>query len=66
MGIFQFDFRFDKEWVFNDWILFLYLDVQNLTNRMNAENIRYDYDFENFQEISGLPIFPIFGLRGEF
>jgi len=63
---FQFDLRVDRKWVFNNWILYFYLDVQNVTNRKNVENIRYDFDFENFQEISGLPIFPIFGLRGEF
>jgi TonB family protein len=65
-GFFQADARVDKRWVFDRWMFALYLDVQNVTNRENAE-----FNFQNFDcsaqvAVPGLPVFPSFGLRAEW
>lgn len=65
-AFYQVDLRIDKKWIFDDWILSLYLDIQNLTNRANVENTRYSYDFSRSESVTGLPILPTFGLKGEF
>jgi hypothetical protein len=63
---FQWDLRVDKKWVFNTWILSAYLDLQNATNRMNTEAVRYAYDFSRQTTVRGLPILPTLGVKGEF
>jgi len=63
---FQLDVRVDKRWTFEKWILDAYLDVQNVTNRYNEEGDNTNYDFTKSQPLVGLPIFPSFGLRGDY
>ncbi len=63
---FQADIRIDKKWVFEDWMLSLYLDVLNATNRQNREGVSYSYDYSEQTEVAGIPVFPTFGLRAEF
>jgi outer membrane receptor protein involved in Fe transport len=63
---FQLDFRIDKKWVYDTWILWLYLDVQNATNRKNVEQLQYAYDYSESATVSGLPVVPSFGLKAEF
>jgi hypothetical protein len=65
-AFFQWDARVDKKWVYDTWILWVYLDVQNLTNTKNAESIRYSYDYSSKATITGLPLFPTIGVKGEF
>ncbi|MDZ4676760.1 MAG: TonB-dependent receptor plug domain-containing protein [Oligoflexia bacterium] len=65
-AFFQIDFRIDKRWVYNTWILNTYLDIQNLTNSKNVESISYSYNFSQKEYITGLPLIPSFGLRAEF
>ena len=62
----QLDLRVDKEWVFDLWKLALYLEVQNVYYQKNAEGIQFNYDFSQTSWISGLPILPVFGVKGEF
>ena len=62
----QLDVRLDKRWKFKAWQLSAYLDVQNVYNRANAEAIQYNYNFTARQYVTGLPILPSLGLRGEF
>lgn len=62
----QLDIRVDKRWIFNAWTLTAYLDIQNVSNRPNAEGIQYNYDYTKSKAGQGLPIYPIFGLKGEF
>ncbi|WP_437784118.1 TonB-dependent receptor domain-containing protein [Sorangium sp. So ce1097] len=62
----QLDVRLDKTWKFRRWKLSAYLDVQNVYNNANSEAIQYNYNFTSRQYVSGLPILPSFGLRGEF
>jgi len=63
---FQFDVRLDKRFVFNRWMLSLYLDVQNVTNRKNPERVLYNYDYSERTYINSLPVLPTLGIRGEF
>jgi hypothetical protein len=42
-----------------------YLDVQNAYNAENAEGARYSYDYSEREAVSGLPLFPNLGLKGE-
>lgn len=63
---FQLDFRIDRKWIYDTWILSAYLDIQNLTNAENGQNISYNYDFSESDTARGLPILPILGVRGEF
>ena len=62
----QLDFRVDKKWVYDRWLLNVYLDVQNVYNRSNPEGIRYNFDTSEHTYASGLPIIPSLGVRGEF
>jgi hypothetical protein len=59
------DARIEKLWTFKTWKIALYLDVQNVYNATNSEGIAYDFEYRQTQKISGLPILPNLGLRGE-
>jgi hypothetical protein len=61
----QLDLRVDKTWKFEAWQLTAYLDVQNAYNRRNVEAVSYNYDYSKSSTISGLPILPIVGVKGE-
>lgn len=63
---FQLDVRIDKRFVFQDWMLAIYLDVQNVTNRGNVEGLINAYDYSATTPVTGLPILPILGVRGEY
>jgi len=63
---FQADLRVDKKWIQDTWILWLYLDLQNVTNRRNVENLQYAYDYSESQSVAGLPFIPSFGIKAEF
>ena len=65
-AFFQADVRFDKKWVFDRWIVTGYLDIQNITNHENAETIRYSYNYQQSEKVTGLPIYPTLGVKMEF
>ena len=60
---FQLDLRLDHAWKRPWGILNLYLDVQNVTNRTNAEGVKYEMDFTVRKFTRGLPIFPSIGIE---
>jgi TonB family protein len=60
------DVRVDKEWLYDTWLLALYLEVQNVYNQQNPEGIMYNYDYTEIDYVYGLPILPVLGIRGEF
>jgi TonB family protein len=62
----QLDIRVDKRWIYRNWIMNLYLDLQNVYNRANPEGVTYNYNFTKSQIAQGLPILPILGLRADF
>ena len=60
---FQLDVRLDHAWRRRWGIVNLYLDVQNVTNRRNAEGVTYNEDFTVRSYTRGLPIFPSIGVE---
>jgi hypothetical protein len=62
----QLDVRIDKSWVFRDWTLTAYLDVQNVYNAQNVEAYVTDYRFRTEVPVPGLPFLPILGVKGSF
>ncbi len=62
----QLDLRVDYKLTFNTWKLMFYLDVQNVYNQANQEGITYNYDYSKSAPLVGVPIFPSFGIKGEF
>ena len=65
-AFFQLDLRADKRWTYQEWILSAYLEVQNATNRKNPEGAGYNYDYSQQGWMTGLPLFPSFGIRAEY
>ena len=47
-------------------MLSLYCDVQNVTNRMNVETTVQNYDYTKEAYLTGLPILPVLGAKGEW
>ncbi len=60
------DVRVDRTWTYDRWRLSLYLDVQNVYNRANPEGWQYSFDYGQRASLTGLPILPILGLKGEW
>ena len=65
-AFFQLDLRADKRWTYRSWILSAYLEVQNATNRKNPEGAAHNYDYSQQGWMTGLPLFPSFGIRAEY
>jgi outer membrane receptor protein involved in Fe transport len=61
----QLDLRVDKTFAFKRWRLKLYIDVSNVYNNPAAEAAVYSYDYTQSAALTGLPIIPSFGIRGE-
>jgi hypothetical protein len=61
----QLDVRGEKKWQFEDWSLAAYLELLNAYNAKNAEGTSYSYDYSEKETVTGLPIFPNLGIRGE-
>jgi hypothetical protein len=62
----QVDVRVDKTWIYNTWRLSAYLSFINATNHANVEALTYSYDYSEQGSINGLPILPVFGMKGEW
>jgi TonB family protein len=62
----QLDLRIDKRWDFRVWRLSTYLDVQNVYYSQNVEGYAYNYNYTQRRKVTGLPIIPSLGVRGEF
>ena len=62
----QLDVRAEKTWLFNTWKIGVYLDVQNVFNVENQEAIQYDYRFRERASVTGVPIVPTLGVRGQW
>jgi hypothetical protein len=65
-GFFQADARLDKRFVFENWMMSVYLDVSNVTNRENAEFRFSSYDCRASVPVPSVPVFPALGLRAEW
>jgi hypothetical protein len=61
----QLDVRVSKTFKIGGTKAELYADVQNVTDRENAEELVYNQDYSQRQRIRGLPILPVVGARWE-
>jgi TonB family protein len=61
----QLDLRVEKQFSAGPLKLAVYLDVQNVYNAKNYEGRRYSFDYSKSEAVSGLPVLPNLGLRGE-
>jgi hypothetical protein len=59
----QLDLRLDHTWRPSWGVLDLYIDVQNVTNRENAEGVTYNKDYSQRSYTTGLPVFPSIGVE---
>jgi hypothetical protein len=59
------DLRVEKQWYPGPMLLATYLDLQNAYNHKNVEATGYGFDYRQRVEVSGLPVFPSIGVRGE-
>ena len=59
----QLDVRVDRSWTRSWGTLKLFLDVQNVTNRLNPEGVTYNFDYSQVRYTRGLPVFPSLGLE---
>lgn len=62
----QLDVRLDYKLTFTKWKLLFYLDVMNVYNYANQEGTVNNYDFSKQAPLTGIPIVPSFGIKGEF
>jgi hypothetical protein len=60
---FQLDARVDRSFAIGRAEVTLYLDVQNLTDRRNAEEKVYAADYLSSSYLTGLPLLALFGVR---
>jgi TonB family protein len=59
------DLRVEKSWQVRSGSIATYLDVQNVLNRKNEEGRAYNFDYSRVGVVSGLPLIPSVGIRGE-
>ena len=62
----ELDVRVDRIWTFPRWKMSLYVDVQNVYNHGNQEGWQYRFDYGDRTPLTGLPILPILGAKGEW
>jgi outer membrane receptor protein involved in Fe transport len=61
----QLDLRIDRTFVTKRMVFKLYLDISNVYNNPAQEQLVYSYDYTQKAAITGLPIIPSLGVRGE-
>ncbi|OGQ92278.1 MAG: hypothetical protein A2284_03555 [Deltaproteobacteria bacterium RIFOXYA12_FULL_61_11] len=62
----QLDLRLDKRWVYDRFLLALYLDVQNVYSHQSGGQREYNFDYSRSKDGGGLPLLTILGLQAEF
>jgi TonB family protein len=62
----QLDIRIDKRFVFDVWMLEVYLDIQNAYYAENAEFYRYNFDYSQRTAVGAIPILPTLGIKAVF
>lgn len=60
-AFYQLDLRLDRAWRRPWGVINLYIDIQNVTNRRNAEGVTYNEDYTVQSYTRGLPLFPSIG-----
>lgn len=65
-AFFAVDVRLDRTWTFRAWELMAYLELQNATNHTNVELAAWTPDYSEEAPVRGLPILPVFGVKGSW
>lgn len=63
---FRLDLRVEKEWGYGWGKLKAYLEVENVTNRLNVWQIFYNADYTQQIPIGQIPRLPTFGIEADF
>jgi hypothetical protein len=61
----QLDLRVEKSWRVSDLTITAFLELINAYAAEHVEGTRYSFDYSESEPVTGLPIFPNFGVRGE-
>jgi outer membrane receptor protein involved in Fe transport len=62
----QLDLRIDRTWAFHDWKLSAYLDISNVYANAPVVAEEYNINYTKRSEVTGMPLLPAIGVRGEF
>lgn len=65
-SIHSLDVRVDRRWIFKNWTLITYIDIQNIYNRRNLSGIRWDPRTRTVDETSSIGSLPSIGISAEF
>jgi len=60
------DLRVDKYWFFSGWSLITYIDIQNIYNRKNISNVRWDVRTQSPEFNEAIGILPSIGISAVF
>ncbi len=60
------DLRVDKYWFFSGWSLISYIDIQNIYNRKNISNVRWDVRTQSPEFNEAIGILPSIGISAVF
>jgi len=60
------DIRVDKLWFFSGWSLITYIDIQNIYNRKNITNVRWDIRTQSPEFNETIGILPSIGISAVF
>jgi hypothetical protein len=60
------DLRVDKFWFFSGWSLITYIDIQNIYNRKNITNVRWDVRTQSPEFNEAIGILPSIGISAVF
>lgn len=60
------DIRIDKRWIFSNFSLITYLDIQNIFSTKNPSGIRWDYRKNRAEIQRSFGILPSIGISFEF
>jgi outer membrane receptor protein involved in Fe transport len=62
----QLDLRVDHYWQMQGWKLSAYLDISNVYANAPVVQVQYNENFTKRTDVTGIPILPALGVRGEF
>lgn len=61
----QLDINAEKKWNFESWSLTAYVTILNIYNHQAEEGRQYSYDYRESEPVTGMPLLPSLGIRGE-
>ncbi|MFC1523335.1 TonB-dependent receptor plug domain-containing protein [Thermodesulfobacteriota bacterium] len=66
---YKLDLRIDREFLYNRWKMKFYVDLQNATFHQNIQAYDYGAEYEDIDDptpITGMSLFPFFGVEANF